>query len=180
MDFSISSAKLITAFLLLVSAEVMAQGPCNLLDDPCRFSFDLQCDAGMFCAANTDCFDCDPFQQFRDQGCNACVANGGQYCEKVEGTPVCSSPEIASLVPDACSRFGGTLYTSTCTGTKPGPATERFTASAQSPAPSASAQPTGSAQPTSAPLSTAGDGSSGALAALSVLALIPIAWILLL
>ena len=92
-------------------------GDCDLLNDPCPFAFDLECDdpSGLnFCPTNSDCFDCDPFQQFRDLGCDACVANGGRYCETAEGVPVCSSPDIAAIVPNICSAVGGTPYMSTC------------------------------------------------------------------
>ena len=90
---------------------------CNILNDPCPFALDLECDdpTGLnFCPTNSDCFDCDPFQQFRDQGCNACVANGGRYCETAGGLPVCSSPDIAAVAPNACLGGGGTPYMATC------------------------------------------------------------------
>ena len=92
-------------------------GDCDLLNDPCEFTLDLECDdpSGLnFCPSNSDCFDCDPFQLFRDQGCDACVANGGRYCETVDRIPVCSSPDIAAQAPNACFGGGGTLYVSTC------------------------------------------------------------------
>ena len=95
---------------------------CDLLNDACQFALDLECDAGTFCPGNSDCFDCDPFQQFRDQGCNACVSNGGRYCETAEGIPVCSSPDIAAMAPNACSGGGGTPFMSTCSTDLPPPA----------------------------------------------------------
>lgn len=82
---------------------------------------DLECDDGSpgsatsLCPPNSDCFDCDPFQQYRTQGCDACVTTGGRYCEKANGEPVCSDPAITTVVPDACSAGGGTPYVSTCT-----------------------------------------------------------------
>jgi len=96
-----------------------AAGNCNILNDPCQYAFDLECDdpSGLnFCPANSDCFDCDPLLQFREQGCEACIANGGRFCETAMGTPVCSSPEIAALAPNACSGGGGTPYASSCRG----------------------------------------------------------------
>jgi len=90
---------------------------CNLLTDPCPFTLDLECDdpSGLnLCPSNSDCFDCDPFQQFRDLGCGACTSNGGLYCETAGGTPVCSSPDIAAIAPNACLGGGGTPYMSTC------------------------------------------------------------------
>jgi len=91
-----------------------AGGGCSLLGDPCSSASDMVCDAGTTCPDNSDCFDCDPLQQFRDQGCEACVANGGQYCVRAGGTPICSSPDIADLLPTACLRGGGTPYMSSC------------------------------------------------------------------
>jgi len=93
------------------------QETCNIETDPCPFASDMECDdpSGLnLCPANSDCFDCDPFQQFRDQGCDACTSNGGLYCETAEGVPVCSSPDIAAIAPDACSEGGGTPYMSAC------------------------------------------------------------------
>ena len=149
-------------------------GDCDLLNDPCPFTLDLECDdpSGLnFCPSNSDCFDCDPFQQFRFAGCDACVANGGRYCEIADGTPVCSSPEIADLLPE-CLRFrgGGTPYMSSCDGGSPPPVPSP-TGSPPIPSPTS----TSASPPT--PGSNSGGGSSGGLAALSVLALIPIAGI---
>ena len=93
---------------------------CDVLADSCDFAQDFECDAGTFCPDNTDCFDCDPFQQYGSLGCQGCVANGGQYCETAAGTPVCSSPEVAAALPGACSDGGGTAFTTTCTTTTPG------------------------------------------------------------
>ena len=105
-----TSAKIsLAAFLLTIPAAVVAQGSCDLFNDPCQFTLDLECDdpTGLnLCPANSDCFDCDPFQQF--QGCDACIANGGRYCETALGTPVCSDPAIAALAPNACFGGGGT------------------------------------------------------------------------
>jgi len=118
--------KISTLPLLLVLPYAARSQSCDLFNDPCPFEFDLECDdpTGLdFCPSNSDCFDCDPFQQFRNQGCNTCVANGGRYCETAEGTPVCSAPDIAAMAPNACSGGGGTPYMSTCSGAGPSPPT---------------------------------------------------------
>lgn len=88
---------------------------CDVLNDPCPYPLDLECDAGNACPFNTDCFDCDSFQQYRDLGCQGCVDNGGRYCETGLGLPICSSPEIAAAVPNVCTNSGGgTAYTALC------------------------------------------------------------------
>ena len=91
-------------------------GQCDIFNDKCRYKFDLYCDAvsGGFCSAGSDCFDCDPFQKFRNSGCNACVAAGGRYCVTGRNAPICSSPSIAEQVPYACTSTGGSAYKSTC------------------------------------------------------------------
>ena len=93
-------------------------GECDIFNDPCQYVFDLVCDdpSGLnFCPANSDCFDCDPFQQFRNQGCAACIAEGGRYCEAEDGTPLCSAPEIAATIPNICfGSGGGTPFVADC------------------------------------------------------------------
>jgi len=146
--------------------------------ETCLFQFDLECDAGTFCASDSDIFDCDSFQQFRLSGCEGCVANGGSYCETGNGVPVCSSPDIAQSLPEACSilgavsggQFAGTPYMSSCGGTaEPGSPEPR------SPEPGSPVPGTPEPAPTASPGVDRVGGSSGGLAALSVLALIPIA-----
>ena len=49
----------------LILTHVAAQPPSScsvqeVLSDDCAFGFDGNCDAGLVCASNTDCFDCDP------------------------------------------------------------------------------------------------------------------------
>jgi len=110
-----------TLLLLLVLSGTAVSQDCDLFNDPCQFALDLECDAGTFCPVGSDCFDCDPFQEIRDQGCDACIANGGRYCETIEGAPVCSAPAIAALAPNACTGGGGTPYVSTCSDTEPPP-----------------------------------------------------------
>jgi len=118
--------------------------------DTCDYQFDLECDADKFCVLDSDIFDCDPFQQFRFSGCEVCVANGGRYCETGSGTRICSSPDIAEFVPAACLILGAVLE-GQFAGT---PYMSSCGGSGDS-----------------------GGGSSGGLAALSVLVLIPIAGI---
>jgi hypothetical protein len=105
---------LLAAFFLLLRSTAAQEPVCDLLNETCDYPLDLECDAGTFCPANSDCFDCDPFQRFRDMGCNECVANGGVFCELSTGQNVCSSPEMAAIFPNACLGSGGTNYTSTC------------------------------------------------------------------
>ena len=88
---------------------------CSIIGDSCKRKFDLFCDAGNMCVADSDCFDCDPLQRFRMLGCETCVGKGGRYCVNGRGTPMCSSPDIAQQVPYACTVSGGSAYTSTCT-----------------------------------------------------------------
>ena len=120
MHSSIAAAKLLGALLLPAAAVVAQTGSsCNLFTDPCTaaFQFDLECDdpSGLnLCPLNSDCFDCDPLMQFRNQGCEVCTNNGGGYCETGDGTPICSSPEIAVVFPDVCTDEGGTPYTAFC------------------------------------------------------------------
>jgi len=89
-----------------------------LFNDPCSGSLymkseNFQCNAGVSCPPNTDCFDCDSFQQYKNS-CDDCTTNGGRYCEFNNGGAVqgvCSSPAIASTVPNFCSgRTSGTSY----------------------------------------------------------------------
>jgi len=88
---------------------------CDVTNDSCVHALDLVCDAGNACPFNTDCFDCDPFLQYRDLGCQGCIDNGGRYCETGLGLSVCSSPEIAAALPNACiNSSGGTAYMATC------------------------------------------------------------------
>jgi Chitin recognition protein len=85
------------------------------------YAMDLECDNNSVlgtgnCPFNgDDCWDCDPLQQFRDMGCATCIANGGHYCEMGNGQPVCSSPQYAAIIPNACKvGEGGTPYVTTC------------------------------------------------------------------
>jgi len=43
MKFSTATAKVLAAFLFIPAAAV-AQGPCDVLNDPCPFALDLECD----------------------------------------------------------------------------------------------------------------------------------------
>ena len=87
---------------------------CDVLNDVCAYAFDLVCDVGSLCPANSDCFDCDLFLEYRGLGCEICISNGGWYCETNLKFGICSSPDIAAAVPDICSDSGGSPYTSTC------------------------------------------------------------------
>ena len=89
---------------------------CDILNDPCEYAFDLECDSGglLLCPSGSDCFDCDPLLDYGFLGCESCISNGGWYCETGLGLPVCSSPTIAAAVPNVCTESGGSEYQSTC------------------------------------------------------------------
>jgi hypothetical protein len=101
----ISASWLGLLLLLLPTVRSQCTLPSQIEDDSCSYKFDLECDPDMnFCLPNSDCVDCDiQFMQFREQGCQVCVENGGWYCENHEGEPFCNSPEIAAANPTACS-----------------------------------------------------------------------------
>lgn len=53
------------------------QGTCDRT--VCPYEYDAECDVGLFCPANTDCFDCDPCQLF-SSSCAGCTSEDGcQY-----------------------------------------------------------------------------------------------------
>jgi hypothetical protein len=110
-------------------------GTCDISVDSCPFQFDSECDTvgdSALCSAGTDCFDCDPCLNIVTQAiesnileitaiCNLCIDAGCSYC--IAPTPdgtfiaVCSSPDIASFLPNFCSNVGGSSYQTTCDGT---------------------------------------------------------------
>lgn len=53
---------------------------CDYSRDSCLYQSDGVCDAGTFCRRGTDCFDCDPCQELRLDGCDACTASGCFWC----------------------------------------------------------------------------------------------------
>jgi len=61
----------------------------------------------------SDCFDCDPLQNYSYQGCDVCIENGGVYCWYFS---ICVSPESAESAPDACF---GAEWASSCESTPP-------------------------------------------------------------
>lgn len=57
---------------------------CIYSRDSCLFALDGKCDSladsDYLCDPNSDCIDCDPCQQKRYDGCDACVAAGCHWC----------------------------------------------------------------------------------------------------
>jgi hypothetical protein len=57
---------------------------CDYARDSCMHAMDGECNEGdsifKVCDPNTDCLDCDPCQQKRYDGCDACVAAGCYWC----------------------------------------------------------------------------------------------------
>lgn len=69
---------------MLVLSGALAQNSCTSdevsLDD-CQFRFDSICrDARFYCPSGTDCFDCDPCQDYSFTSCQNCTANGCVWC----------------------------------------------------------------------------------------------------
>ena len=115
---------------------------CDIFADDCLSQFDLICDSGgdaSSCTANTDCFDCDPCQNVVNDAyasnifdpssiCNLCTDAGCTYCTAVgldgSNLAVCTSPYLASVVPNICMNTGGSPFQNTCSsvGVDPTPA----------------------------------------------------------
>jgi len=53
---------------------------CDAANDSCEFANDGECDAGIYCAPNSDCYDCSPCTALRFDGCDACTAAGCLWC----------------------------------------------------------------------------------------------------
>jgi hypothetical protein len=119
----------------------ITNGTCDILTDTCLYQFDLVCDTvgtSALCATGTDCFDCDPCQNIVTEAvasnvlavteiCNLCVDAGCTYCTAPlsDGTvsAVCTSPYLASVVPNICINSGGSPFQNTCgSGGTPAPA----------------------------------------------------------
>jgi hypothetical protein len=87
---------------------------CDYSDDSCRFIFDGKCDAGTpFCPdTNSDCFDCDPCQTFRLEGCAACTAAGCVWCAS---DALCLSTSVDAVVPSGVLSCTTSDFVKTCT-----------------------------------------------------------------
>jgi hypothetical protein len=83
---------------------------CDSTKDTCRFKFDGECDAVVYCDANSDCFDCDPCQAYRFQGCTACAA-AKEGCAWCDADASCLSPK--TTVPNYL-QCQASNYTRTC------------------------------------------------------------------
>ena len=67
----------------LVLSGALGQNSCTsdeISQDDCPYKFDSMCDAGVYCQFNTDCFDCDPCQEYSFTSCQDCTANGCVWC----------------------------------------------------------------------------------------------------
>ena len=84
--------------------------------DACEHTFDFECDAVNFCPPNSDCFDCDPYLQYSEDGCDTCIQKGGAFCVTGRGRPVCSSLAVATALGNVCDTQleGGTAYVTSC------------------------------------------------------------------
>jgi hypothetical protein len=87
---------------------------CDGSGDTCPYTFDGECDAdGLNCASvNSDCFDCDPCQAYRFQGCEACTSarEGCQWCGSDAS---CKSPGVAvSDTKTMCTESGFVTFCS--------------------------------------------------------------------
>ncbi|CAB9505040.1 Furin-like protease 1, isoform 1 [Seminavis robusta] len=63
---------------VLWTSSVSAQS-CDFNNDKCPYQFDGECDANVYCSANSDCFDCDPCAGF-NLDCGLCTAAGCMWC----------------------------------------------------------------------------------------------------
>lgn len=77
----------VVALLLLLpqstslSAEACSAAQFQADNCPYYYQFNGECNAdGKKCVIGSDCFDCDPCQQFRFQGCQSCTAAGCLWC----------------------------------------------------------------------------------------------------
>jgi hypothetical protein len=69
---------------------------CDGSADTCISPFNGKCDANIWsCSAvNSDCFDCDPCQAYRFQGCEACTS-APEECQWCGADAICKSPGVA-------------------------------------------------------------------------------------
>jgi hypothetical protein len=106
---------------------------CDIVNDSCSYVYDGVCDtvgATPLCSVGTDCYDCDPCQNIVidaiassitnvDQVCNLCTNAGCLFCTFTtldgQNAALCTSPYIASSIPQVCTSLDGTPYTNTCT-----------------------------------------------------------------
>lgn len=101
----------------------------EVANDPCPFVADGECDAGIFCDAGTDCFDCDPSFLLQDPcfalsstDCGTCIGstdtdgNACEWCPHWNNTfAFCLSPTLAESIPQTCEVSPG--YVSNCPAT---------------------------------------------------------------
>jgi hypothetical protein len=79
------------------------------LQDDCRYRFDGECDDDdIICQTGTDCFDCDPCQDYSFTSCQNCTANGCMWCGL---DAICVDAAILMLQLEAPPSF----RTSACT-----------------------------------------------------------------
>lgn len=83
-----------------------------IASDTCEWKYDGECDAStIYCAADTDCFDCDPCRVHRDD-CTACLTANPLcgYCQLPSGAGVCLSMGYVDFIPDLCTEDGGSEW----------------------------------------------------------------------
>jgi hypothetical protein len=93
-------------------APVAPSYTCDSTKDTCPYKFDGACDAGGICGAttNSDCYDCDPCQAYRFQGCTACTA-AKEGCVWCDADASCLSPKTTLPIFPQCQASN---YTRTC------------------------------------------------------------------
>lgn len=93
---TLSSSTLIL-FLSIASFHPRAKAQtCDYGADSCHYQFDGECDAGVYCSANTDCFDCDVCSGF-NYDCGLCIQAGCYWCP---GDALCASSPIGPSLWD--------------------------------------------------------------------------------
>jgi hypothetical protein len=95
------------------TADTITSYSCDGSGDTCRYTFNGVCDAnGLICAAvNSDCFDCDPCQAYRFQGCEACTSapEGCQWCG---ADASCKSPGVT--IPETMMTCAQSDFVASC------------------------------------------------------------------
>jgi hypothetical protein len=117
----------LAVLLALPSAHAQQQVLCTeaqFLADACSNSYISHCEVGVqfqpptpVCPVGTDCFDCDPCQQHRFEGCGACTADP-QGCLWCGSDALCISQRSLNYLPTnrilTCKR---TDFVQTCAPT---------------------------------------------------------------
>jgi len=119
---------------------------CGISQDVCPSQKNGVCSAGERpCPSGSDCFDCDPLQEF-GPSCEDCIANGGQFCWD---TGTCVSSVSADQAPEMCSG----KWQETCIEPSREPSAGPSAAASVAPSQTSSTAPTGT--PTASPTTDA-------------------------